>query len=145
MNDDSFSIPIYATHFTLSDRPFERYYRYICLACLQAGQITYTTSPRMLCRKHGAEFREWRRRHKLPAVRARAYIPRTDPDQRKKRESQILRIMRCEGPIKLNSLANKLPWASADVLRTHLRRLERQGHVEKIGKGPSTKWSIVES
>ena len=62
---ESFMFEIWATtwewdtgdYYSLDDR-----HRFICLACFREGLIRPVTSRTMLCRSHGSQFREWRKR-----------------------------------------------------------------------------------
>ena len=64
-----------------------------------------------------------------------------DPNTYSPTKQKILRYISVYGPISSNDLKNCYEWNISTIYK-HLRHLQRDSFVEKIGKGPNRKYII---
>ena len=82
---ESFKFDVWATswEWDTDARPLDDRHRFICLACFREGLIRPVTSQTMLCRSHGSQFREWRKRkgmaHRQRGERSRPIEVEVEP------------------------------------------------------------------
>ena len=106
-------------------------HRFICLPCFLQGLVKPVTSPRFLCVRHGAQFREWRKKRGLPPVNG--------PSERKRgeigimRRQQVVSVLR-EGPATATEIAGALGMKD-DAVKHYLYRLRDERQVVNVGPG----------
>lgn len=106
---------------------------YICLGCFLQGIIRRVTSPRFLCVKHGARYRDWRKRKGLPPIagngpkRRRGAVGDT-------RKEQIVAALK-GGPATASEIAAAVGM-KGDAVKVYLYKMRDAGQVVCLGAGP---------
>lgn len=104
---------------------------FICLACFMQGIIKRVTSPRFLCVRHGAQYREWRKGRGLPPVNGPSVQKRGEVGKMRRR--QVVAVLR-KGPATATEIARALGMKD-DAVKHYLYRLRDERRVVNVGPG----------